>query len=87
MKCGPPNLPCLLIEPGYRQAGNDKSPVSLLDCGGELKVEIREIIRNTLKLILSLDVNTNLINFIGNGMWGGEVRSFNRIETLNRLKL
>ena len=48
---------------------------------------MREIIRNTLKLILSLDVNTNLINFIGNGMWGGGVRSFNRIETLNRLKL
>ena len=54
------------------------------------KEEIREIIRNTLKLILSLDVNTNLINFIGNGMVGtaGEVLSRvlteMRIETLNR---
>ena len=68
MKCGPPNLLSLLNEPKYRQVGNDKSPVSLFDCGGELKVEIREIIRNTLKLILSLDVTSNLINFIGNGM-------------------
>ena len=84
MKCGPSNLPCLLIEPGYRQAGNDKSPVSLFDCGGELKVEIREIIRNTLKLILSLDVNTNLINFIGNGMVGSGFLTEIRIETLNR---
>ena len=55
----------------------------------EGKEEIREIIRNTLKLILSLDVNTNLINFIGNGMVGtGEVLSRvlteMRIETLNR---
>lgn len=55
----------------------------------ESKEEIREIIRNTLKLILSLDVNTNLINFIGNGMVGtGEVLSRvlteMRIETLNR---
>ena len=56
----------------------------------ESKEEIREIIRNTLKLILSLDVNTNLINFIGNGMvgWWGEVLSGflteMRIETLNR---
>ena len=57
----------------------------------ESKEEIREIIRNTLKLILSLDVNTNLINFIGNGMVGsGEVRSGvlteMRIETLNTPK-
>ena len=53
------------------------------------KEEIREIIRNTLKLILSLDVNTNLINFIGNGMVGsGEVLSGflteMRIETLKQ---
>ena len=48
------------------------------------KEEIREIIRNTLKLILSLDVNTNLINFIGNGMVGSGFLTEIRIETLNR---
>ena len=47
-------------------------------------MEVREIIRNTLKLILSLDVNTNLINFIGNGMVGSGFLTEIRIETLNR---